>query len=602
MEVRDFRKWTRPGKALTVFLLFTLALSSAYGLSAAQEPQRSVLGQTAATAVTEYGSISGIVTDRLSEKPISGATVKLSWPAPAAAVTGDDGTFTFRSLWPGSYGLTVTVAHYLPMRYGQRVVDGLGRPVTIQSGERFSTALRLTKTSAIEGTIVDGNGAPLAHAEIQALTPEHFLTGGGRLFRAGTATRTDGQGRYRLEDLGPGDYYVSATEIPDELRRPQGITLPLFYPGASDPDAATPVHVVAGDEVHGIDFAIRPAQPGRVLGAILPVNDGVNGTGQSQGAGGADTAQSTRVTVALVYTGLRTDQQQPVSRSAVTDGTFQFNEVFPGTYKVVAVNNAAGRRETAIRDVTVKSGAVGAVTLQLRPAIDVRGRISADGPIPSGVQIPQMLASLRCLDELPSALFPNRQATGTVSANINADGSFVLRDVIPDLRYSIGFAPGDHTGGYLEGARYGNTETLGTPVTVRDEGPAIQLRIGFDLARVEIVVRDPTHDNPQPHIPTLLVPRSRGHSDIWGIYPIALSDTDGRVFFSDVTPGDYEALALEDVPARGAFYGSGSGIWPDSQYLEQFKGQGQLFHVEAGQTIRKVIPVIGADATLNGLR
>jgi hypothetical protein len=100
-------------------------------------------------------------------------------------------------------------------------------------------------TGVIAGQLRGSDGMPaagvrLAAAEIQTQTGERNLVSIGR---------TDEAGRYRLEGVPPGRYWVVAGAL----------TSPTYYPGALDSAGASAVTVAAGATVTDIDFGILAA-------------------------------------------------------------------------------------------------------------------------------------------------------------------------------------------------------------------------------------------------------------------------------------------------------------------------------------------------------
>src|SRR6185295_11066206 len=95
--------------------------------------------------------------------------------------------------------------------------------------------------------------------------------------------------------------------------------------------------------------------------------------------------------------------------------------------------------------------------------------------------------------------------------NVNPDGSFVLENVAPGVRYRIRM-PNIPSGGYLLNGALGKTNALNEPVVFED-GVTLQLQIGFAPGRVEAIVLD--RDLPQSGLMTVLVPNDRGRLDLY---------------------------------------------------------------------------------------
>lgn len=92
---------------------------------------------------------------------------------------------------------------------------------------------------------------------------------------------TDSEGRYRLEGVRPGRYYISAGRV----------DLPTYYPGSTVLSEGTIVTVTSGATLSGMDFVLRNESSGRgssatvIYGAMaagfsIPVNIQVEGGGK----------------------------------------------------------------------------------------------------------------------------------------------------------------------------------------------------------------------------------------------------------------------------------------------------------------------------------
>jgi len=89
---------------------------------------------------------------------------------------------------------------------------------------------------------------------------------------------TDDTGRFVLQDIPPGRYYILAGRV----------DLPTVYPGTQEMEKGTAVSVAPGETISGIDFVIaessyRPSSPvtsaQRVIQMTLPVTVTVEGGG-----------------------------------------------------------------------------------------------------------------------------------------------------------------------------------------------------------------------------------------------------------------------------------------------------------------------------------
>jgi hypothetical protein len=102
-------------------------------------------------------------------------------------------------------------------------------------------------TGVVSGRIRLSDGSPAKEMRVSAmLAPEgtrRDAADAGALF---SQTQTDAEGRYRLEGIPPGRYYIMAGRV----------DAPTYYPGREDVVAATVLSIVSGTSLDGIDFTI----------------------------------------------------------------------------------------------------------------------------------------------------------------------------------------------------------------------------------------------------------------------------------------------------------------------------------------------------------
>jgi hypothetical protein len=150
----------------------------------------------------------------------------------------------------------------------------------------------------VTGQLLNDRGAPVAGVRVAAMpVPREGDTSGPTLIGL---TLTDSNGRYTLEMLEPGTYYVTAGRVDS----------PSYYPGVNTLSSAKSILVTAGARISGIDF--RTVQPlthivsGRVV--LQP--------GQKLPPGAR-----------MMFAG-PASLEAPIS----ADGAFEFNRVQPGQY------------------------------------------------------------------------------------------------------------------------------------------------------------------------------------------------------------------------------------------------------------------------------
>lgn len=185
---------------------------------------------------TQYGSISGRVTDSRTGNLIVGAEVRAIGPNGSRAVIQGSNGYCIDSLLPGRYRVSATANGYEPGCYPDSVTVTAGQNT---GGICFQLTPTGNQTGAISGWVFDAQTRePIQNATV--------CCGAGN-------ARTNERGYYIIESLQPGRYQVRAMA--------QG------YVTACYPES---VEVVAGRVTENINFHLEPCnqQRGNITGRI----------------------------------------------------------------------------------------------------------------------------------------------------------------------------------------------------------------------------------------------------------------------------------------------------------------------------------------------
>jgi protocatechuate 3,4-dioxygenase beta subunit len=287
-------------------------------------------------------------------------------------MTDGDGRFSF-SYPRGLYNVSAVKTGYA--RREVPVPSG-GEPIEI----------RLRTGAVISGRVTDESGAPVMDARVSLETPP----ANGRDGRMLVSATTDDLGEYRIAGLSEGAYLAVVTT----RGRPTLVTNgaqsymtnvldKVYYPGAGAADTAQPLALRPGEERQGVDFLLNQLQameqPFMVDAFIVQMvgNWAVNpsGTGvirgrilDSSGRGLPDahvllTPPSNRTNVPVM---------PRMARSGI-DGRFEFAELAPGRYRVLAskVGYLPLNADARLPDGTPRSPLVEVVADETHDRIDI---------------------------------------------------------------------------------------------------------------------------------------------------------------------------------------------------------------------------------------
>jgi hypothetical protein len=413
-----------------------------------------------------------VMTSEADASPVRRAIVTLTGGnlvSNLSAVADDQGRFRFVDLAPGRYSLSVAKAGYLTTAYGARRPGRPGVSLTLVSGQQLDVRIALPKGAVITGTVRDEFGQPAADIRVTVSSAALVRAQGG--FRSPADTLlTDDRGVYRAYGLMPDEYVVSAvpqsatgtrlasgefdarvrgleqrqTGNPNASAPPGAISeepervsfAPTFFPGTVIAANAGRVSVAAGEERSGVDIPLVPVRTARVSGAIVGHGD----------------IEPQRIRPALVVQGPpQPGLFNPSLTGPAADGSFSFANVTPGRYTLLAatgqgamMSSVDGRSGSTINpgvrslfatvELDVTGADISGVTLSLRPALTISGRVVFAGsgtkpPAPQSVRV-----SLARSGQNPDAIAMGGRGGGGMSppsADVSETGRFELVGVIP---------------------------------------------------------------------------------------------------------------------------------------------------------------------------
>lgn len=192
---------------------------------------------------------------------IAGAPVWLeSDHGKIGTVTNGRGEYQFEPLFPGGYRLSVDLPGKLR--------GGEPRNVTVPPQACVTEVIIAKEKGSISGVLHDAEGRPLEWAKVELVRASDGKRAGFEF--------TDRKGRYRVEEIPPGEYLVGVhvSYAPQPSGPFYAPWKRSYFPGVSDAAAATVISVKTAESITGVDWVMGPSLDPRVLrGVVLGPDD-----------------------------------------------------------------------------------------------------------------------------------------------------------------------------------------------------------------------------------------------------------------------------------------------------------------------------------------
>ncbi len=524
MSPQPDRRSARFAFCVVTPLLLTLAMVTAAQTKDYPQPPKSSLGQ-----------ILGRVSRSDTGEPVPKAQVELYPGNPETAEaagperivrTGPDGTFVFSDLPAGTYGVSVWrngFSEFSP--HDDRHSEG--RYITLKPGQKAENLdLRLNPTGVIAGQVSDEDQEPVQGLEVFALRV-NFQPGGRKQVSASGQTVTDDLGNFRLSNLTPGSYYVSAGGLIHQPMREVGLKQSptggvqyrnTFYPGTSSLDEAQVLKVGPELTTNDIRFTTPTERNYSITGKVL---SGV----------GRPALKDAEVSCKRVDAPGYTFGSARESVQMESDYSFKFSSLPPGDYTLIVRTVDAGvANDLGFASVRVVDSNVQA-NIDIGRAAEVHGSVEA----PQGLS----LAGKRItLETFGSGFYLLHEAPG-----IDAGGRFAVTNIPPgEFIFTVSGARGEESAyvrkAICNGRDYASREFTLAVGTVLD----CDVTLAGDTSTIHGKVTD--GENPARGLVVVLVPESRQLRRIPRYTLTAHTDVAGQYKIAGVIPGDYLMFAV----------------------------------------------------------
>ncbi len=512
-----------------VLLLAPVALPAAQTTDSSQL-SKPALGQISGS-VSRFDTGEAIPKAEVSLYPADPDTAKAAG-AERIVRSGPDGTFVFPDLPAGTYGISV-------WRNGFSKVlshDERGQFVTLRPGQRVDgLTLRLRPTGVIAGQVSDEDREAVQGLGVMALRIK-FRPGGRKQVSAAGQTVTDDLGNFRMANLQPGSYYVSAGGL---IERPMGATglkqspaggmqyRNTFYPGTPALDEAQVVKVGPEVTTNDIRFTVPTERNYAITGKVI--------SAEARPALKGAEVSCERVDAEGYTFGPVGDNVQ-----VEADHSFMCSSLGPGDYRLkVKTTDAGVEHELGFASIRVVDSNVNA-DIEVGRAAEVHG--SAELPTglsPAGIRI--------TLETFWSGFHLLYQAPG-----IDAGGRFVITNIPPgEFTFTVSDAHGEESA-YVKKAICGGRDYASREMALA-VGTSLDcdITLASDTGTIQGKVTD--GEKPARGRVVALIPESKELRRIPRYTLTARTDVAGQYKISGVIPGEYLLFAVPPSADDGYF-------------------------------------------------
>jgi hypothetical protein len=360
--------------------------------------------------------------------------------------------------------------------------------------------------------------------------------------------------------------------------------VPVYFPGTTDPAAATTVALAAGEERAGIDFQIDPVHFSTITGIVT-------------GPGGEPVRGVTLFALRVGAVAGAMSSGIPPLGSSDALGVFTIRGVPPGQFSILAQPRALGAGSPAgdaraapptpaavlfaAIDVTVDGTDVSGVKLQLLPGVTVSGRVVIESP---ALPLPADLLRAKVRISAPPAPFGASIAILPVA--IAADGSFTIDGVGPGS-YVLSVSLPSPDGWMVKSAVLGERDLMKGSLDVALGQPVegVVLTMTDRVTEISGLLLDQA-DHPAPDFYVLAYPTDRR---LWALgkdrlRPAVRPDSNGRYRVVGLQPGEYYLSALTDIQPND---------YADPSFLEMLVPASMKITIAEGEKKSQDVRLVG---------
>ena len=538
--------------------------------------------------------VEGSVVSTASGIPLSKVVLTLSnagspQGAKYTAISDMEGVFLFKDVQPGKYSLEAKKRGFGRQRFGAKRGYGHGTPLTLGDGDSLEGVLfRVTPTCIISGKVTDEAGEPMDRVSMVVL--QRGYSQGKRLLEVVRGVLTNDLGEFRIAEMPPGSYYVVARrldsgrgwrlaaadtpsgQVPDT---PEEGYWDTYFPNALDPSEATKLVVAPGSELHGVNIQLRKTCVFRVRGEVVDDANGQPVTGAK---------------VSLMIAAPKSLLSMASIGSRIEGSRFEVRGVPAGTYYLMAQVTRNGQILYARQPIHIGSWHLTDVVIRVPRAVDVVGKVSGQNlEISTNGDASQEDAPR--INDGRISLYPAKGfGHGPLPrALLQADGSFVFHDVVPD-KYWV-HVLGTPPGWYLKSVKTGGQERPDGIVEIAG-ATTMEITLAVGAASVSGSVMD-GDDNPAPGAVVTLYPDNTSKEGRIDLFRTAITDQAGQFELGSVIPGSYRILAWQGIESDAV---------QDSEFRRPFESKANSLTLKENERETVALQAISIDDVAKALQ
>jgi protocatechuate 3,4-dioxygenase beta subunit len=455
------------------------------------------------------------------------------------------GRFEFRSVEPGRYTLSAERAGFVTQSYGSRKAGYRmgGTTVTLAPAQEMKDlVIKLSPQAVITGRVIDEDGEPMANVQVSAM--KWMWQGKKQQLAPSGFASTNDLGEYRMFGLAPDSYLVQASRrelggmpvAPEpSSEKPEDGYVATWYPSTLDVSTAPRVTVKGGTELRGVDIRMVKTRVVRIRGTIISSTTGKASTGNvmlmPRNKGNASWMD-------MKHTWVRTP----------ADG-FEFREITPGAYVIQAQTGSREEAETVQQNVDVGDSNIDNLVLRPTTGIEIRGKLTVEDGKTDGERLN---VSLQPWDDEGTSGF------GGGWGEVKDDGTFTMKNVQAG-RYRVQCFK---QGTYIKAARAGDQDVLNSPLDTTQGGPpSLEITLSGNGPQVAGSVKN-ADGKLLPGVSVVLIPDDESWRGQWAGYGTSTTDQYGNFRVTNLRPGEYKAIALEEVEG---------GEYMDPEFVKRYE-------------------------------